>query len=186
VRGPVDEFIHRRFISPFLLREVPPEHLSRGAGIGLFVALLPVVGQLYWTPAVWALLRVLPRLRFNQPVAMAMVAVITPPVKVPLFYGYIVTGDRLLDTFGFAHMTDSTAFRAGIAAMADASWREWLDHTSRLIGLALERYALPLAVGGVAWAVVAGAGAGLGTAWILTRRARRGEKGERSKFPAPS
>jgi uncharacterized protein (DUF2062 family) len=173
-------FFRRRMLAPFLLADVPPGQVSRGAGIGLFVALLPIVGQLYLTPAVWAGLRALPRLRFNLPTALAMVALISPPSKVPLFYGYIVTGDAVLHALDSAYIADSSAFRAQMAAMADAPWHEWFAQTGRLTGLALERYGLPLAVGGIAWAVVLGVTVGVGTAWVLTRRGRRRENGGRA------
>ncbi len=170
-------FFRRRILAPLLLQEVPPGQASRGAGFGLFVALLPIVGQLYLTPALWAGLRGLPRLRFNLPIALGMVVLISPPSKVPLFYGYILTGDAFLQALDATYRADSTAFRTQMAVMADAPWSEWFAHAGRLIGMALERYGLPLAVGGIAWAAMLGAAAGLGTAWVLTRRARRRENG---------
>lgn len=179
-------FFRRRVIAPFLLAEAPRGHLSRAAGIGLFVALLPIVGQLYLVPGVWALLRAFPRLRFNLPAALAMVVLVNPPSKVLLFYGYILTGEALLDAAGVVRATDNRAFRAGMAAMDAAPWSEWLDHAGRLIGLAFERYGLPLAVGGSVWAVVLGTAAGAGTAYLLTRRRRQSENGERSDAAEPS
>ncbi len=155
--GPLATF-RRRVVAPFLLAEAPSGELSLGAGIGLFVALLPIVGQIPLTPVLWAVCRPLARLRFNLPVALGMVLLISWPVQVPLFYLYLLSGEALLGAAGFDPALGSHSFRAAMAGLAAAPWPQWFERAGHLIAVALERYTMPLGIGGVAWAVPLGKG----------------------------
>ena len=175
---PFVPFLRRRLLAPFRVAGVPRGELSRGAGLGLGVALLPILGQLYLTPALWAAARPLARMRFNLPVAMAMVLLINPPLKVPLFYFYLLSGEALLSLAGMSPGSGADAFRAAMDGLSAAPWPERWGAAGRLLGLALERYALPLGVGGLAWAVAAGLAVWGGVTWALTRRGESGNTGE--------
>jgi uncharacterized protein (DUF2062 family) len=165
---------HTRIVAPFRTADIPPAQVSRGAGFGMFIALLPIVGQLYLTPVVWGVLRPFAWLRFNLPVAMGMALIVNPPIKVPLFYGYLVTGEALLALAGIAPGHSSTQFLAAEDVLAQGPWLERFWAVERLLALAVEHYALPLALGGTAWALTVGGLVGIGTHWTLMRRRRLG------------
>ena len=165
--------LHRRVVAPLRAGDVPTGQLSRGAGIGLGFALFPIVGQLYLTPVLWAALRPLLPLRFNLPVAMGMVLIVNPPVKVPLFYLYLLSGEALLSLAGMTAQTGAHDFKAAWDAAAEGAWIGRFSAIGRLLTLALERYALPLGIGGTVWAVLLGLFAWAGTAFYLARARNR-------------
>lgn len=171
-------FLRRYLLAPFRMAGVPRGEMSRGAGLGLGVALLPILGQLYLTPALWAASRRLAWLRFNLPVAMAMVLLVNPPVQVPLFYFYLLSGEALLSLAGIRPDGGSGEFRAAMDALSGAPWAERWSAAEQLLGLALKRFALPLEIGGLAWALVVGLLAWGGVAWVLTWRSRSGNRRE--------
>jgi hypothetical protein len=162
--------IRRHLVAPFTMRGVPAHELSLGAGLGAGFALLPIVGQLYLAPVLWAAGRAWRRTRFNFPAALAMVLIVNPPVKVPLFYGYLLTGEALLDAIGVPHSRGAAEFRVVMNDLLDGTWAERPSAMMRALTLALEHYALPLGIGGCAWALVVGLAVGLGTHWALRRR----------------
>jgi len=95
--------IKTHLIEPFKESHAPVSHITRGATIGMFVALTPTVGaQMYISGAVWVICRYMFRYRFNLPIAIAMVWITNPITTPPIYYGYYLIGDYLLSVWGKA------------------------------------------------------------------------------------
>jgi hypothetical protein len=73
-----------RLILPFISSHAPVGEVSWGAAIGMFIALLPIVGiQMYVAATLWLICRYLFRFRFNLPIAMALVWITNPVTVLP-------------------------------------------------------------------------------------------------------
>lgn len=83
----------RERIVPLLKAKDSPEHLARGAAIGVFVGLTPTVGV---QMAMVVLIAAIPKMKFNIPLACAMVWISNPLTMIPLYYGMYWLGVLLL------------------------------------------------------------------------------------------
>ena len=83
----------REKVAPLLKAKDSPEHLARGAAIGVFVGLTPTVGV---QMAIVVLIAAIPRVKFNIPLACAMVWISNPLTMIPLYYGMYWLGVLLL------------------------------------------------------------------------------------------
>jgi uncharacterized protein (DUF2062 family) len=146
-------WLRRRVVAPLLRTDAPLGQVAWGAGVGMFIALLPIVGQLYVLPTVWAACRYLLGRAFHLPVAYGMVLLINPPLKILTFYLYLVSGAALLTLLGDPGM------QGGFAEFKSVLFGEsgdWLANSPRAAGVALRHFGLPIVVGGILWALVGG------------------------------
>jgi len=171
-------WLRARLVDPILRAEASAGQVAWGAGVGMFVALLPMVGQLYVLPVVWAAARTVVRRAFHLPLAYGMVLLINPPVKVFTFYGYLLTGNVLLESFGAAGIGSGWA---GFKAALLGTQGGWLSNSWHAAEVALRSFGLPILVGGVLWAAVGGVLA-FALAWGIASTQRR----RRARTPAPA
>ena len=80
-------------IAALLRAKDSPERLALGAAIGMFVGLTPTVGV---QMAMVVLVAAIPKLKFNVPLACAMVWISNPLTMIPLYYGMYWLGVLLL------------------------------------------------------------------------------------------
>ena len=83
----------RERVVPLLRSKDSPERLALGAAIGTFVGLTPTVGV---QMAMVVLVAATPKLKFNVPLACAMVWISNPLTMIPLYYGMYWLGVLLL------------------------------------------------------------------------------------------
>lgn len=83
----------REKIVPLLKAKDSPERLALGAAIGTFVGLTPTVGV---QMAMVVLVSAIPKLKFNIPLACAMVWISNPLTMIPLYYGMYWLGVLVL------------------------------------------------------------------------------------------
>src|SRR5262245_41676016 len=144
-------------------------------------ALLPVVGQLYTLPPLWAVCRYLLRRGFHLPIAMGMVILINPPLKVFLFYGYALTGDVMLRWVGQPGIAGGyDAFRAALTQDGGS----WLSNSAAALEVAVTRFGPSLVVGGIFWSIVGGPLCFALAWWAIARNRRRTAAGEAQPVPA--
>jgi len=162
-------WLRRRVIAPVLQADAPAHQIAWGAGLGMFFALLPVVGQLYIVPALWSVCRYALRRVFHLPTALLMVACVPPPLKLLTFYGYAVTGNGLMRALGYEGMAGGLADFEAVTASDGGNWFVGAAHA---IDAALTRFGPPIILGGFVWACIGGALA-FASAWALIVRYRR-------------
>lgn len=143
----------RRRCAVLLQTGAPAGQVAWGAGFGMFIALLPTVGQLYMLPPLWAAARYFLRRAFHLPMAYAMVLLINPPLKLFTFYGYYLTGLRLLRYLG---MPESEPGFAAFKAALLGEDSDWLTGSVRAGYLALRHFGPPIIAGGILWAAAGG------------------------------
>lgn len=146
-------WLRRHVVTPLLQAHAPRRQVAWGAGIGMFIALLPMVGQLYVLPPVWAACRYVLGRAFHLPIAYGMVFLINPPLKILTFYLYLLSGDALLAALG--HPAMEGGFSAFSTTLLGAEGN-WLANSARAAGVALQIFGPPIVVGGVLWAVLGG------------------------------
>lgn len=134
-------------------REHTPEFIARGAGFGLFVGFTPTTGL--QIPILLALRGVLGRrLGFHLPLSI-LCTLPTNALTLPfIYYWYVVTGRIILGRFDnlrgfevFSQRMDNTV------VVEEVAWYE--SAWSTLTGL-LTEFGLPLAIGSLPWALLAG------------------------------
>ncbi len=168
--GPASWF-RRRVVTPIFQSGATRGQVAWGAGVGMFIALLPIVGQLYVLPPVWAACRYVLSRPFHLPVAYGMVFLINPPLKIFTFYGYLLTGEALLANLG------RPAAEGGFAAFRTTllgTGGDWLSNSVRAAGIALQYFGPPIVAGGIVWAAVGGV---LAYGLVRIALARRGRPG---------
>ena len=95
----IEKLITEKLINPVLHSNAPVSEVSLGVAFGVFLGLTPTVGvQMYLVALVWSIYRYIFGRHFSLPVGVAMVWVSNPLTMVPLYYLFLVTGYRLLET----------------------------------------------------------------------------------------
>lgn len=152
-RGPIAQAVYDHLVQPFVISSAPISHISRGAAIGMLVAMTPTMGfQMYIAAVIWIILRALIRFHFNLPIAVAMVWISNPVTVIPIYYVFLVTGDLMLD-LDLSHRMDFEAFRQ---MFSQAKNDPAMDMGEALLGsimLLFWRFGWPMVVGSLAWAV---------------------------------
>jgi uncharacterized protein (DUF2062 family) len=95
----IEKLITEKLFNPVLHSIAPVSEVSLGVAVGVFLGLTPTVGvQMYLVVLVWSIYRYIFCRHFNLPVGVAMVWISNPLTIVPLYYLFLVTGYRLLET----------------------------------------------------------------------------------------
>lgn len=147
--------LQRHLILPFQESDAPAPQVAWGAAIGLFIGLTPTMGvQMYLSAAVWVICRYGLRLNFNLPIAIAMVWISNPVTVVPLYFGYLKSGDWLLGWLGYPVSTmDYATFEALFHNIGQENPHGWWERTVEGILLVFWKFGWPIVVGGLAWAI---------------------------------
>jgi uncharacterized protein (DUF2062 family) len=99
VKKIIEKLITEKLINPVLHSNAPVSEVSLGVAFGVFLGLTPTVGvQMYLVALVWSIYRYIFGRHFSLPVGVAMVWISNPLTMVPLYYLFLVTGYRLLET----------------------------------------------------------------------------------------
>jgi len=146
-------YVH--LILPFQVSTAPIPQVAWGAAIGMFIGLTPTVGvQMYISALLWIICRYVFRFRFNLPIAIAMVWISNPVTVVPLYYGYLKTGEWLLAMWGHVGTpTDYAGFKAIMKGAEELSAHALWDRIVRGLAALFWLFGWPIVVGGVAWAI---------------------------------
>lgn len=152
-RGPIAQVVYDHLVRPFIESSAPISHISRGAAIGMLVAMTPTVGiQMYIVAVIWFILRALIRFHFNLPIAVALVWITNPVTVIPIYYLFLITGNLMLgfdlslgmdfEAFGqtFSQAKDDPAMGMGEALLGSFTLLFW-------------KFGWPMVVGSLAWAV---------------------------------
>jgi uncharacterized protein (DUF2062 family) len=147
--------VREHLVDPFLKTHDRLHRVAWGAAIGTFVGLTPTVGiQMYLVTATWLLARYGLRMRFNLPIALAMVWTSNPVTMLPMYYVFLMTGDWLLGSLGYHVIEMSfTAFRQGVEAYGagqQLDWLHWLLYAGQVIVI---EFGWPMVLGSLCYAV---------------------------------
>lgn len=152
-RSGLSRIVYDHLVRPFVESSAPITHISWGAAIGMFVGMTPTFGiQMYLVTVIWTICRYLLRVRFNLPIAAAMVWVTNPITVLPIYYAFLLTGNLSLGM----DFTQSLAFdefrEIFIQARAETATgpARWLYSK---ITLLFSAFGWPMVVGGLIWAV---------------------------------
>lgn len=145
--------VYDHLVRPFIESSEPVSRISRGAAIGMLVALTPTVGlQMYIVAVIWIILRALIRFHFNLPIAVALVWISNPVTVLPIYYIFLVSGELILG-LDFSHSMDFETFRQ---MFSQANNDPAMNMGEALLGsvmLLFWRFGWPMVVGSLAWAV---------------------------------
>lgn len=97
----IKTLFYNKLVSPILHSQTSVHETSLATAIGIFLGLLPLLGvHMYSVVMVWGFCRYLLRIRFNLPVALALVWIINPITVIPVYYAFLGTGTYLMKLFG--------------------------------------------------------------------------------------
>jgi uncharacterized protein (DUF2062 family) len=135
------------------LKEVhsPREEIALGASIGVFWAINPLVGiQMYLVTLNWLIFKIF-KIRFNLPIAIAMVW-ITNPLTVPFFYyAFYITGIYSAKLLNF-HFT-ILSFEKFKMILEKTSSLGFIHGVWYWIMFLVDDFGIPALIGGFIWAV---------------------------------
>ena len=162
----------RQKIKPLLLAKDRPDIIAWGVGVGLFVALTPTVGV---QMVLVMMLAAIPGVRFNIPIALAMVWVSNPFTTLPLYYGMywvgiILLGEQLLGFSAFKQHIKELI----ITAKEGENFLEtlWIG-IKGLFDIGLD-VAVPMWIGGFVLGILAAVPTALFTyRWLLKRKHKK-------------
>ena len=121
--------------------------------------------------ALWASVgKLFPRRKFSLLVAMTWTCVMNPLTAAPLYYLFLVTG-RLLLGGGASMGTYGTFSEQFDAALVPGAG--WLETAWAFLNSGLDRYGLPMLVGCIPWALLAGYVGYRWSLWFVRARRRR-------------
>jgi len=149
-------------ILPFKLSQAPIGEVSWGAALGMFIALLPIVGiQMYVASALWLVCRYALRFRWNLPIAIALVWLTNPVTVIPVYFVYLKTGDWALDTLRayrdqFADLGEPVTYQQFKDLFAEISGNPNLPLLERVVEstlLLFRAFGWPIVVGSLFYAV---------------------------------
>lgn len=146
---------YEHLILPFQASRAPLAEVRRGAVVGMFIGLSPTMGiQMYLAALVWVVARYLLGLRFNLPIAIALVWITNPVTVVPMYYGYLVSGHWLMElvdlqpvAMGYAEFS---AIIQGFRNNPDIAWQQKLLRGGVFL---FWEFGWPILVGSMLWAV---------------------------------
>ena len=152
-RSGLSRIVYDHLVRPFVESSAPITHISWGAALGMFVGMTPTVGlQMYSVTVIWTICRYLFRVRFNLPIAVAMVWVTNPITVIPIYYAFLVTGNLSLG-MDFTHSLAFDEFRdIFLQAHAETATGPvgWVYGKMTLLFWA---FGWPMVVGSLIWAI---------------------------------
>lgn len=155
-RGALSQSVYEHLIQPFVESVAPITHVSWGAAIGMFVGLTPTMGiQMYIVALLWVLCRYLLRVRFNLPIAVALVWISNPVTVVPIYYAFFVTGHAALG-LGFdpgISEIDFQEFSRIFEQVGVDGAQSWFEHLYGGILVLFWIFGWPILVGSLVFAV---------------------------------
>ena len=151
-RSRLARLVYDHLVRPFVESSAPISHISWGAAIGMFVTMTPTVGiQMYIAAIIWIILRTVIRFHFNLPIAVAIVWISNPVTMIPLYYGFLVTGNLVLG-IDMAQTMEFGDFRL-IFQQAQADPATGLSEAMlSSFMLLFWRFGWPMVVGSLVWA----------------------------------
>lgn len=164
----------RRHLMDILREKDPPPRIARGAGIGIFVAFLPIMGIQMPVATMLAL-----PLRGNIKAAIAGVWVTNPLTFIPLYYAVYRFGLLLAPSrrMGWAE------FEAVLIKSANWNWAEIRESVIQLVDMSAD-IMVPLWLGGVVWGLFFGIATYFATLRAAKRlRARRVARSKNRRGP---
>jgi uncharacterized protein (DUF2062 family) len=156
---------YEHLILPFKLTHASIPEVSWGAALGMYIALLPIVGiQMYVAATLWVFCRYALRFRFNLPIAIAMVWLTNPVTVIPIYFVYLKTGDWALDVLRaykneFADLGEPITYEQFRDAFAQISEQPGLSLRDRVVEgtiLLFRGFGWPILVGSLFYAVPLG------------------------------
>ena len=102
-KGKIDTFLDK-YNLPRAYFNINRKMITRGVGIGLFWAFIPMPMQML------AVMALTPFFRFNVPIAIAMVWLSNPLTMPPMYYMEYLTGNFLLDREGIEDIEPTLAW----------------------------------------------------------------------------
>lgn len=142
---------YKKIILPLKEVHAPREEIALGASIGMFWAINPLVGiQMYLVTMTWLIFKFF-NIRFNLPIALAMVW-ITNPLTMPIFYyAFYITGIYF-----------SKLFNVNFVILSFDKFKMVIERTTSLgfidgiwywIQFLLDDFGIPALIGGLVWAI---------------------------------
>ncbi|GIX42617.1 MAG: hypothetical protein KatS3mg129_2350 [Leptospiraceae bacterium] len=145
------QLFYKKIILPLKEVHAPREEIALGASIGMFWAINPLVGiQMYLVTMTWLIFKFF-NIRFNLPIALAMVW-ITNPLTMPIFYY----------TFYITGIYFSKLFNVNFVILSFDKFKMVIERTTSLgfidgiwywIQFLLDDFGIPALIGGLVWAI---------------------------------
>ena len=164
----------REKLAPLLRAKDSPERMALGAAIGVLVGLTPTVGV---QMAMVVLIAATPKLRFNIPIACAMVWISNPLTMIPLYYSMYWLGVLLLSRREMHFDKFQTTVQQLIDSIKDSdsllesAWQGFTGMFS--IGMHI---ALPMWIGGIVLGIVSAVPTYIVVLRLVRHRRRMAEK----------
>ena len=151
----IRRLFYEHLIRPFTETFAPLSEVVRGACVGVFVGLLPIMGiQMYVAATIWLIFRYVLRVRFNLSIAVALVWITNPITVVPIYYTYLVAGnwalrsvDSSLQPLAYAEFE---AIFTGMMTGPELSWDERIVQGTVML---FWEFGWPIVVGSLVFAV---------------------------------
>ncbi len=145
------DILNQKIIIPIKNSHAPANEIALGTAIGLFWAINPLVGiQMYLVTINWMVLRLF-KIRFNLPIALAMVW-ITNPITMPFFYYlFYITGIYFLKLFNFHYQIISFNYTKNI--LQQTSEMSFTKGLISWMNFLVSDFGVPALIGGFIWAV---------------------------------
>jgi hypothetical protein len=147
--------VYDHLILPFMETHDPLPEVARGAAIGIFLGLTPLVGvQMYMTGITWLICRYVFRFHFNATVSVAMVWVTNPVTTPPIYYLFLITGQLIQSLLGYVVIPITyAAFLYQLELLtggAELGFFGYIYYATRVL---LENYGWPLVMGSMIYAI---------------------------------
>lgn len=159
----------RKLILPLYRSKHSVHYTALGAGVGMAIAMTPLVGvQMPLTLAVWLVMKNLShRLDFNLPVAIAYNWVSNVFTLAPIYYVFMITGRLMMGDWTSLTGFDEFSQRLSESLSAGAGfWEAMYVYSVKIF----EVFGVPMFVGCVPWALFLGWLTYITTFRLVTKR----------------
>lgn len=133
----------------------PLPEVARGAAIGIFLGLTPLVGvQMYMTGITWLVCRYVFRFHFNATIAVAMVWITNPITTPPIYYLYLITGQLVQSLLGHEVIPITyAAFQHQLNLLTHGANLGFFEYIFYATWVLMENYGWPLVMGSMIYAI---------------------------------
>lgn len=151
----IRSLVYVNLIQPVVQSYAPLGQVAWGTSIGFLVGLTPTVGvQMYIVTLFWLIARYGLRLKFNLPIAVAIVWISNPVTFIPLYFGFLSIGDKILLALGYTVTPMSLeAFTSAVHNFGHQPGMNWLEWAYYATLVLLVEFGWPMLVGSLAVAV---------------------------------